>query len=58
MNWLLVALMVAVVGVLGMGIIVMIQGKNPARSNQLMMWRVGLQGVAVALLGILFMIKH
>ena len=45
-------LLLAVLGVLGMGVIGMIRdgGTNPQRSNTLMRWRVILQGIAVLLL--------
>lgn len=46
----LVALaMLAVVGVLLAGVVGLIRGSDPRRSNQLMQWRVLLQGIAILL---------
>lgn len=58
MNSILIALMAAVVVVLVMGIWQMARGRDPQKSNRLMVWRVGLQGLAVLLLGVMFLTKH
>lgn len=51
--------MLAVVAVLGLGIVQMIRGGDPRRSNKLMQSRVILQGVALLLFAIfMMMIKH
>jgi hypothetical protein len=46
---LLGAAMLGVVGVLLAGLLGLVRGNTPARSNQLMRWRVVLQGVALLL---------
>lgn len=46
-NILIVAVMLAVVFVLLRGLLNMIRGGSPERSNQLMRWRVFLQAVAI-----------
>jgi hypothetical protein len=52
--------MLAVLGVLFAGILGMArsEGGNPARSNALMRWRVGLQALALVLLGLLMLIHR
>jgi hypothetical protein len=45
--FLLLAVMVAILGVLGAGMVGVARGGSPARSNKLMQWRVILQGVAL-----------
>jgi hypothetical protein len=46
-------LMLATLGVLLAGMVGMVRGSNPERSNQLMRWRVILQGAALLLLALL-----
>jgi FlaG/FlaF family flagellin (archaellin) len=54
----IVIALLAVVATLGMGIIQMAKGNDPHRSNRLMQQRVILQGIAIALVGILlYLIK-
>lgn len=55
----LVALL-AVVGVLFAGIFGLARsgGGDPARSNKLMRWRVGLQALALVLLGLLMLLQR
>ena len=56
---LIVAVMLAVVGVLVAGVIGMVRGGDPRRSNQLMQYRVMLQGAAVLLFILLLsMLRH
>ncbi|HZS82390.1 MAG TPA: twin transmembrane helix small protein [Stellaceae bacterium] len=51
--------MLATVGVLGLGVVQMIRGGDPRRSNKLMQSRVLLQGIALALFALLMMMfKH
>jgi len=51
--------MLATLGVLGFGVVQMIRGGNPRRSNRLMQSRVLLQGIALLLFVIVMMIfKH
>ena len=59
MNMLLMVLMVAVAIALVVGLAVMIRGgaTNEKYGNKLMMWRVGLQAAALAVLGVLFLIS-
>jgi NADH:ubiquinone oxidoreductase subunit 6 (subunit J) len=45
-----VLLMIGLLGVLGAGMIGMVRGGDPHRSNQLMRWRVILQGAVLLLL--------
>ncbi len=52
---LLVAVMLAVLGVLVAGMIGVARGGDPARSNRLMRWRVILQGVAIAIFALLML---
>ncbi len=54
---LLLITMLAVLGVLGAGMLGVVRGGSPARSNQLMRWRVILQGVALALFTLLMLSK-
>lgn len=58
-NLLLIGLMFAVFAVLITGIIMMIKGgeSNRKYSNKLMTWRVSLQGLALVVLGILFLLS-
>jgi hypothetical protein len=46
-------LMLATLGVLVVGMVGMVRGGDPHRSNQLMRWRVLLQGAALLLLALL-----
>ncbi|MEJ0019284.1 MAG: twin transmembrane helix small protein [Acetobacteraceae bacterium] len=46
-------LMLGTLGVLFAGLLGMARGGDPARSNQLMRWRVMLQGAALLLLALL-----
>ena len=53
---LLVLAMLATLGVLGMGVLQMIRGGDPRRSNRLMQSRVAFQGLALLLLALLMML--
>ena len=53
---LLVLAMLATLGVLGMGVVQMIRGGDPRRSNKLMQSRVAFQGLALLLLALLMML--
>lgn len=57
---LLIGLMLSVVVVLVGGIALMARGGEPNRKygNKMMMWRVTLQGLALALVAALLMAKH
>ncbi|MBR0645424.1 twin transmembrane helix small protein [Plastoroseomonas hellenica] len=57
---LILVAMLAVLGVLFVGLFGVARsgGGNPARSNKLMRWRVVLQAVALALLGLLMLIQR
>ena len=50
---LIVLLMVGTLGVLFAGLFGLVRGSDPARSNQLMRWRVVLQGAALLLFALL-----
>jgi hypothetical protein len=50
---LLVLAMLATLGVLGMGVVQMIRGGDPRRSNRLMQSRVAFQALALLLLALL-----
>jgi NADH:ubiquinone oxidoreductase subunit 6 (subunit J) len=52
---LLVLAMLGVLGVLGVGVVSMIRGGDPRRSNNLMQMRVVLQGVALLVLALLML---
>jgi hypothetical protein len=52
---LLLVVMLAILGVLGAGMIGVARGGNPQRSNKLMQARVVLQGVALVLFVLLMM---
>jgi len=55
---LLAVTMLGVLGVLGAGMIGVVQGGgDPVRSNKLMRWRVILQGVALALFALLLLTR-
>lgn len=57
--WLIVILMAAVVGVLGLGIGGFARGGEGRgkRSNRLMRWRIGLQFAAVLMIVLLFVLR-
>jgi hypothetical protein len=57
--WLIVILMAAVVGVLGLGIGGFARGGEGRgkRSNRLMRWRIGLQFAAVLMIVLLFLLR-
>lgn len=53
----ILAAMLAVVGVLLAGLLGMARGdQSPSRSNKLMQWRIGLQGLALVLIALLMWI--
>ena len=53
---LLVLALLGVLGVLGMGVVTMVRGGDPRRSNKLMQSRVAMQAVALVLLALLMML--
>jgi threonine/homoserine/homoserine lactone efflux protein len=55
---LLFIVMLAVVGVLGAGMVGVVRDGDPARSNRLMRWRVILQGVALAIFALLMLSRR
>ena len=57
---LLMILMVATAGVLIAGIAVMVKGgeTNAKYGNKMMVWRVALQGGALAMLGVLYLVSQ
>lgn len=55
---LLVLALLGVLIVLGMGVVTLMQGGNPRRSNKLMQSRVILQAIALALLAMLMLLGH
>ncbi len=55
---LLILTMLAVVVVLGLGMVGVGRGGDPRRSNALMRARVMLQGVALALMAALLLLRH
>jgi hypothetical protein len=55
---LLAVVMIAILGVLGAGMIGLVQGGGPRRSNALMRARVLLQAVALLLLVLLLLSRH
>jgi hypothetical protein len=55
---LLAITMLGVVVVLGLGMAGVVRGGDPRRSNALMRARVLLQGVALALMGLLLLLRH
>jgi hypothetical protein len=55
---LLLIVMLAVLGVLGAGMLGVVRGGDPRRSNVLMRWRVLLQGLAIAIFALLLALKH
>ncbi len=50
--------MLCVVGVLGAGMLGLVQGASPRRSNALMRARVLLQAVALVLIALLLLARH
>ncbi len=57
LTFVIVAAMLAVVGVLLAGLLGMARGDHsPSKSNKLMQWRIGLQGLALALIAALMWI--
>jgi hypothetical protein len=50
--------MLAVVGVLGAGMVGVVRDGDPARSNRLMRWRVILQGLALAIFALLMLSRR
>mgnify|MGYP001765284213 CR=1 FL=1 len=48
-EWMLALVMIAVVAILGLGVLNMARGGSSDRSQRLMRWRVGLQALALAL---------
>lgn len=59
-TWLVIGLMMATVGVLVAGVIVMARGGETNRKygNKMMVWRVGLQGLTLAVVVLLLMMRH
>jgi hypothetical protein len=55
---LLAVAMLGVVLVLGLGMVGVVRGGDPRRSNALMRARVLLQGVALALMALLLLLRH
>jgi hypothetical protein len=55
---LLVVVMLGVVGVLGLGMAGVVRGGDPQRSNALMRARVLLQGVAIALMAAILLLRQ
>jgi hypothetical protein len=53
---LLVLALIGVLGILGMGVVTVVRGGNPRRSNKLMQARVIVQGIALLLLALLMML--
>ena len=59
-TWLVIGLMMATVGVLVAGVIVMARGGETNRKygNKMMVWRVGLQGLTLAVVVLLLLVGH
>ncbi len=55
---LLVVTMLGVLVVLGLGMVGVVRGGDPRRSNALMRARVLLQGVALALMALILLLRH
>ncbi|HEX5322111.1 MAG TPA: twin transmembrane helix small protein [Stellaceae bacterium] len=53
---LLVLALIGVLGVLGAGVVTIVRGGNPQRSNKLMQARVVMQAIALLLLAMLMML--
>jgi len=58
LRYLLPLLLVAVAGVLLLGLWNMLRGGNPGRSQTLMRWRVGLQFVAIVVVMAVLYFSH
>jgi hypothetical protein len=58
LTFLLIVALLAVLGVLGAGMIGVARGGDPLRSNQLMRWRVILQGVALLIFVLLMLSRR
>lgn len=58
-NTLLIVLMAGVLIVLGIGLVMMLRGgeANKKYGNRMMVWRVGLQAGALAVLAVLFLLS-
>jgi hypothetical protein len=57
-NVLLIAALAAVVFVLVSGVLNLMRGGEPNRSQQLMRWRVGLQLLAVVIIVAILVLRH
>jgi hypothetical protein len=55
---LLMVVMLSILVVLGLGMVGVARGGSPQRSNRLMQWRVGLQGVALLIFVLLMMTRR
>jgi hypothetical protein len=55
---LLAIALLGVLGVLGAGIIGVVRGGDPVRSNRLMRWRVILQGLVLVIFVLLILSRH
>jgi hypothetical protein len=55
---LLLVVMLSILGVLGLGMVGVARGGSPQRSNRLMQWRVGLQGLALLIFVLLMMTRR
>jgi hypothetical protein len=55
---LLAIVMLGVVGVLGAGMLGLVSGGSPRRSNALMRARVLLQGLALVLIALILLLRH
>jgi hypothetical protein len=55
---LLLVVMLSILGVLGLGMVGVARGGSPQRSNRLMQWRVGLQGLALLIFVLLMMVRR
>jgi Hypoxia induced protein conserved region len=55
MKFVLALALAAVLGVLGMGLVQMVKGNDPHRSNKLMEYRVVLRGLALGLFALLLL---
>jgi hypothetical protein len=53
---LLILALIGVLGILGAGLVTVVRGGNPRRSNKLMQARVVMQGIALVLLALLMML--
>jgi hypothetical protein len=53
---LLILALIGVLGILGAGLVTVVRGGNPRRSNKLMQARVVMQGIALLLLALLMML--